>query len=442
MKEKRGERMKVGLLAALVFSLGAAAQGESWYRGNLHMHSLWSDGNVFPEDAAAWYRDHGYQFVCLSDHQALQINPDQWLEVGSKKLSRAEADRYQAAHPASVDVKKAGGKDLIRLKTVWELKRMLDQPESFLMIPGHELNQVVGGLQVHMNVINVHDTIPFRYGATSAETFARIEDAVDAWGKRQNVPTLFMLNHPTWPYFDITPDVLIGLPQIRFFEVCNADGGNTSAADPQWYTIEQFWDIVNAFRVEDGFDPVFGTASDDTHKYTDPKGGARPGEGWICVRAARLEPDALLQAMCRGDFYASTGAALADVAFDASTGTLSVKASPEAGVDFSIRFVTTRAGFSRAVTAFDDPAKDKKPARKGVRYSDEIGRTVKTAGGAEASYTLAPEDLYVRAVVTSSRKALNRVNNEPEFETAWTQPYGWALWQARNPEKARLKRLK
>lgn len=414
------------------------AGAENWYRGNLHMHSLWSDGNVFPEDAATWYREHGYQFVCLSDHQALQINRDQWLEVGSKKLSRAQADRYLSAHPASVDVKKEGGKELIRLKTVWELKRMLDQPESFLMIPGHELNRVVGGLQVHMNAINVRDTIPFRYGATAAETFARVEDAVDAWGRRQGEPTLFTLNHPTWPYFDITPDVLIGLPQIRFFEVCNADGGNTSAAHPQWYTIEKYWDIVNAFRVEDGYDPVFGMGSDDTHNYTDLKKGARPGEGWICVRAARLEADALVQAMCRGDFYASTGVALSDVSFDVSAGTLSVKVCPEAGVDFRISFVATRAGFDRTVTPFDDPAKDKKPARKGVRYSDEIGRTVKSVDGAEASYTVTPEDLYVRAVVTSSRKAQNRVNNEPEFDTAWTQPYGWTIWQARHPEQARL----
>jgi hypothetical protein len=402
------------------------------------MHSLWSDGNVFPEDAVSWYREHGYQFVCLSDHQLLQTDPNAWLEVGSKKLSRAQADRYLSAHPASVEVKKEGGKESIRLKTVWELKRMLDQPDAFLMIPGHELNRVVGGLQVHMNAVNVHATIPFRYGAGPADTFARIEDAVDAWGRRQGVPTLFMLNHPTWPYFDITPDVLIGLPQIRFFELCNADGGNTSAAHPQWYSVETFWDIVNAFRIEDGHEPVFGTGTDDTHNYTDPKGGARPGEAWVCVRAARLEPDAIVQAMHRGDFYASTGVALADVSFDPASGTLAVKASPEEGVDFRIRFVATQAGFDRTVTSFDDPAKEKKPARKGVRYAEGIGRTVKTVDGAEASYTLAPDDLYVRAVVTSSRKAVNRVNNEPEFDTAWTQPYGWALWQARNPVQARL----
>jgi hypothetical protein len=430
--------MRAILVGVLVGFAGFAARGENWYRGNLHMHSLWSDGNAFPEDAAAWYRDHGYQFVCLSDHQILQLDTNQWVEVGSKKVSRAQADRYIANHPASVEVKKEGGKEFIRLRTIWELKRMLDQPEAFLMVPGHELNRVIGGLQVHMNAINVRCTIPYRYGATPAETFARIENAVRAWGAEQAVATLFMLNHPTWPCYDIGPEVLIGLPQIRFFELCNADGGNEYPTKQPWYTLEKFWDIVNAFRVEDGHDVVFGTATDDTHNYTDPKGNARPGEGWICVRAGHLEPDALVQAMWRGDFYASTGVTLEAVTFDAASGTLKVKVSPDAGADTVVRFTTTKAGFDRATEPFDDPARDKKPARTGLRYSDSIGKTVKAVEGREASYTLEPDDLYVRATVVSSKRTPSLVRNEPDFETAWTQPYGWRLWQARNPERARL----
>ncbi len=414
------------------------AQAQLWHRGNLHMHSTWSDGNVMPEDAVGWYRDHGYQFVCLSDHQILQLETNAWLEVGSKKLSPATADAYLKAHPASAEVKRTGNRATLRLKTIWELKKMFDRPESFLMVPGHELNRVVSGLQVHMNAINVQDTIPYRYGDTPSETFSRVENAVRAWGDEWQVPTLFILNHPIWPYFDITPAVLIGLPQVRFFELCNADGGHVHPAHPAWYSHEKFWDVVNAFRIEDGYEAVYATASDDTHNYTDPQGGARPGEGWICVRSAHLEPAALVQAMYRGDFYASTGVALADVAFDAASGTLTVKVAPEAGVTYTIRFTTTRAGFDRATEPFDDPAKEKKPARAGLRYSDGIGKTAKIAQGTEASYTLAPDELYVRATVTSSKAAANRVNNEPEFDTAWTQPYGWRAWQARNPLPARL----
>ena len=402
------------------------------------MHSKWSDGNVMPEDAVGWYRDHGYQFVCLSDHQILQSDTNVWLEVGSKRLSREQAEHYLKAHSDSAEVKKTGDKEQVRLKTIGELKKLFDRTGTFLMIPGHELNRVVGGFQTHMNAINVHDTIPYRYGATPLETFQRIENAVRVWGDEEQVPTLSMLNHPTWPYFDIKPEVLIALPQVRFFEVCNADGGPVHPAHPEWYSAEKFWDIVNAFRVEDGYAAVYATATDDTHNYTDLQRGARPGEGWVCVRADRLEPAVLVQAMYRGDFYASTGVALADVAFDAAAGTLKVAVAPEEGVTYTIRFTTTLAGFDRATALFEDPAQGKKPARAGIRYSDSIGKTVKTVAGAEAVYTLLPDDLYVRATVTSSRKASNRVNNEPEFDTAWTQPYGWRAWQARNPLKARL----
>ena len=430
--------MQTRFVVVLFTAIAEAVFASQWYRGNLHMHSMWSDGNVFPENAVAWYRDNGYQFVCLSDHQVLQTDTGAWLEVGAKRLSRAAADAYVKGHPASAEVKKENGKEYLRLKTVWELKKAFDDPASFLMIPGHELNRVVAGMQVHMNAINVHATIPYRYGDTPAETFQRVEAAVRAWGDEQDVHTLFMLNHPTWPYFDIKPEVLIALPQIRFFEVCNADGGNVYPAHRSWYTMEKFWDIVNAFRVEDGYDPVFGTASDDTHNYTNPAGNARPGEGWVCVRSASLDAGALVQAMYRGDFYASTGVSLADVVFDEAAGTLRVKVNQEKDMTYTVRFTTTKTGFDRATETFDDPANGKKPARTGIRYSDTIGKTVKTDTGVEASYTLEPDDLYVRATVTSSKRAGNPANNEPEYETAWTQPYGWRAWQARNPIKARL----
>jgi predicted metal-dependent phosphoesterase TrpH len=39
-----------------------------FYRGNLHMHSTRSDGVLGIEEAIATYRDHGYDFVSLTDH--------------------------------------------------------------------------------------------------------------------------------------------------------------------------------------------------------------------------------------------------------------------------------------------------------------------------------------------------------------------------------------
>ncbi len=64
------------------------------------------------------------------------------------------------------------------------------------------------------------------------------------------------------------------------------------------------------------------------------------------------------------------------------------------------------------------------------RYIDDIGRVLQAAKGTEATYMFAPDDLYVRARITSTKKHPNP--SEPvEFERAWTQP---ALGPAAPPE--------
>jgi len=41
---------------------------QRWYRGNLHMHSFWSDGCDFPECVAAWFKEAGYHFIAFTEH--------------------------------------------------------------------------------------------------------------------------------------------------------------------------------------------------------------------------------------------------------------------------------------------------------------------------------------------------------------------------------------
>ena len=59
-----------------------------WFRGNLHTHTTNSDGDSPPDVVTAWYRDAGYDFLALTDHDLL-THPD----------SVKHAARRDAAHP-------------------------------------------------------------------------------------------------------------------------------------------------------------------------------------------------------------------------------------------------------------------------------------------------------------------------------------------------------
>lgn len=42
--------------------------GFRWFKGNLHTHTTRSDGRKTPDQAIACYREHGYDFLALTDH--------------------------------------------------------------------------------------------------------------------------------------------------------------------------------------------------------------------------------------------------------------------------------------------------------------------------------------------------------------------------------------
>ena len=72
--------------------------GPKFWKGNLHTHSFWSDGDDFPEMIADWYRRHDYHFLTLSDHNILSEG-DKWVATprgSAKMLSLAIGYQYAA----------------------------------------------------------------------------------------------------------------------------------------------------------------------------------------------------------------------------------------------------------------------------------------------------------------------------------------------------------
>ena len=76
--------MKHLMSLLVVTSLAAASAAEDggprWWKGNLHTHTLWSDGDGFPDMVTDWYAANGYDFLALSDHNVLSRG-ERWLDV-------------------------------------------------------------------------------------------------------------------------------------------------------------------------------------------------------------------------------------------------------------------------------------------------------------------------------------------------------------------------
>lgn len=140
------------------------------------------------------------------------------------------------------------------------------------------------------------------------------------------------------------------------------------------------------------------------------------------VRSAFLTPEHLIAALRAGDFYASSGVELNAVTFDRQQGELSLSIVPVEGVTYVTEFIGTRRGFDPQSQPQTDDAGQ--PLHATRTYSDDVGAVLATATGTEPTYRLRGDELYVRAVVTSSVPHPDPSLAE-QFQQAWTQPIGW-----------------
>lgn len=228
-----------------------------WYRGNTHAHTTESDGDSSPEHVARWYRDHGYDFLVLSDHNVF-------------------------TDPAG-------------------LAHLTDS--TFLLIPGEEVTSSFEDASVHVNGLN----LPHVVEARAAESLvATIQANVDAIREVEGVPHI---NHPNFRW-SFGVEELQQIENDRLLEIWNGHPTVHNEGGSGTPSIEEIWDILLT-----GGKRIYGIAVDDAHHFQGEFTADRsnPGRGWVSVRADALEAHALMEALEAGHFYASTGVELDDV---------------------------------------------------------------------------------------------------------------------------------
>ena len=367
---------------------------QNWYKGNLHTHSLWSDGDDFPEMIIQWYKDNNYQFIALSDHNTI-ADLEFWYEIKERERKYKTLEKYQNRFGAWVETKIDSGKTLVRLKTFDEFRSKLQVPDSFLVIKSEEVTSSFENKPVHINVTNIEEKIDPIRGTSVLDVMQRTLDAVHEQRKRLNIPMFAHINHPNFGYGISTED-LKQLNGERFFEVYNGHPAVNNEGDNTHVDTETMWDLINIHYYKEGKPLLFGVATDDSHRYhTFSSKNSNTGRGWVMVNAKKLDTDYLISAMENGDFYASTGVYLKNL--DTDQNQVSLAVDPEPGVHYEITFLGYKKGAEDVVV-------------------------LKKVQGTSASYTYQKEDIFVRVRIDSDAKKDNPINKD-ETKKAWTQPF-------------------
>ena len=323
-----GGLMVTAALLSVAGSALAEAQetqtGLQWYKGNTHTHTLNSDGDSTPDEVVRWYRENRYHFLVLTDHNFL-----------------TSVDGLNALHGAD---------------------------ERFLVIRGEEVSDTFQGKPLHVNGIDLVERVAPQRGASVVDVLQRNVDAV----RRANgIPHI---NHPNFRWA-ITTEELKQVRHSKLLEIYNGHPEVNNLGGGGVPGLEEIWDaILSSGQI------LYGIAVDDAHvfKRTGPAVSG-PGRGWIVVRASKLEARTLLEAMERGDFYASTGVELSDYVVSATAMTVAVRQS--ATSKYRIQFI------------------------------GRDGKLLKEAVASPSTYEFQGDEGYVRAKVIESNGQL-----------AWCQP--------------------
>ena len=399
---------------------GADAPDRSarWWKGNLHTHSLWSDGDHSPEMIAGWYKDQGYHFLSVTDHNAMQAG-ERWFRTTTNRGGGVALDRYlEKWGPDWVQRRSQNGTNEVRLRALEEYRGRLEAPGRFLLIAGEEITDRYLTAPLHMNAHNLRHPIKAQGGTNVLDVLQRNADAVLAQRRETGQPMFPHINHPNFVW-GITAEELMQVRGERFFEVYNGHPSVYNEGDAGHPGTERIWDIALTWRLAFlKLGPLYGLAVDDGHHYhTNSVTLSNAGRGWVQVRSRSLQVNDLIAALEAGDFYASSGVELADVRREKDR--LVVEIDPQPGVLYRVEFIGTRKGFNAAHEPLT--AGNGMELRVTHRYSPDVGAVLATVDGTRAEYRLRGDEYYVRARITSSRPKHNP-GRPGEMEAAWTQP--------------------
>ncbi|MBQ7455781.1 MAG: PHP domain-containing protein [Clostridia bacterium] len=315
----------------------------TFYKANLHSHSNISDGHLTPVQMRDFYREHGYSVLAITDHEIMMDHtdltlPDFQIINGYEIYLRERQDAGRIAKNCHINL-------IARTPDV--IKQIAVDPKYL-----HYLDK--NGLTV--------DDIP-RVGELCDRHFCtRDINAIIRTAVENGY--LVAYNHPSWSLE--TFEDFSKYEGVYAMEICNYGSSLEGFTDNDGWAYDQMLRLGKF---------IWCLANDDNHNAF-PWGDPRCDSfgGFNMIKAKELSYAAIIEALEKGDFYASQGPEIHDLYVEDNR--LHVKCSP--AVNVLLRMMG-------------------RPGKRGGVYAP-IGQTI-----TEAEFELKKADGFFRVEVTDAR---------------------------------------
>ena len=315
-----------------------------FYKANLHCHSTYSDGVHTVEEIKEEFKKRGYSIVAFTDHEHLVDN------------SRLDDENFLTITSCEVAFKQFPEQSTLK---------------NFDMRVCH-LNFYA--LDQHNVVTPCYSSVYDHYIKDGLEKLIRHEGEFERVYSAEGINEVIRIakekgfivtyNHPTWSLENATH--YLGYEGMFAVEIYNTSCYRPGARVDDEHVFDDF--------LRDNR-KIFCVCADDNHSFKSAFGG------WVCINAEKLEYKTVMNALQKGDFYASTGPQIFSLVQDGMEVEIQTSACKTIGV----------------VTH----------GRRTPSKQAEEGQTLTSA-----RFTLRPEDKYFRIRVT-----------DEYGHTAYTQAY-------------------
>jgi hypothetical protein len=247
-----------------------------FWRGNIHTHSNLSDGALPPDRVVEAYKDAGYDFMMLSEHF---LGRFRWPLADTRKL----------------------------------------RSNRFTTLLGAELHAPLTSVGEYWHIVAAGLPLDF-------EACGERETGGDIARRAREAGAFIGIAHPAWSQLTVEDGRSIDIAHA--VEVYNHGCAMECDRGDGWYLMDQ---LLNDGRRLTAF------ATDDAHFH---HGDYDAFGGWVQVKSETLEPEAILESLTAGRYYASQGPVIHELSIERDE--LRIACSP-------VHSITVMGGTSRTV---------------------------------------------------------------------------------------------